>query len=132
MSETEVTVETPEESTTELAEAIADAQLEVAHTLEEEAQLDAAQETAESALEIAVQSAPMSHEHMEYALTDHSHFEFSEHSERLSDIENRITAIESSMEVLEEPEVEEIEPIEEPPPSEPEAPRRKHRFGSRR
>lgn len=129
MTDTEVHVEHEhsEEHEDHLAEAIAEAQVEAAHTLQQEADIENAQETAENALQAV--SEQIGHEHVEYALAAHSHPE-NDVSERLSVVEARIEAIEHGLEEsLEEPTVEEIEPVEEEH-HEPERQRR-HRFGRR-
>jgi len=129
MTDTEIHVEhEAEEHHGDLAEAIADAQLDVAHELQQEAAVEHAEEAAEQAIEIAAGSASAEHEHPDYALVGHTHPEL-DHGERISLLESRIENIEHGLaEEVEEPTVEEIEPIEEhhEPPA---TPRRKHRFG---
>ena len=130
MTDTEVHIEHDSgEHQENLAEAIADAQLEVAHELQQEQVVEQAQETAESAIEIAQDSAPIGHEHSDYALNEHSHPEM-DHSERFALLESRIENIEHGLaEEVEEP-VEEIEPTETAPVK-PQTKPRRHSFGRR-
>jgi len=125
VTDTEVNIESPDApiSTEELADAIADAELEVAHTLEAEAEIEEATELAESAVDIASQ-----HDHSEYARVEHTHPEL-DTGERLALLESRIATLESELESEEVDTVEEIEPTPEPAP-EPKQPKRRHRFGS--
>jgi len=112
----------------EIAEAIADAEIEVAHELQQEAEIEHADETAETALDIAQQAliTVPPHEHPEYALVNHPHPEI---ENRIATLENRVMNIEEHVDFSSHSEeVEEIEPTPEPP-SEPEHKRMGFRKG---
>jgi hypothetical protein len=102
MTETEIHVEhAPEEHHEEhhedLAGAIAAAQVEAAHTLQQEADVETAQETAETALQ-----AVSEHEHPEYARIEHGHPEL---DGRLDTLESRLDdLVRGFEESIEEPE----------------------------
>lgn len=123
MTESEtVTVEvTPSEETpevtvdaSELAEAIVEAEVDAAHEIQQEAEVEHAEELAESAID-----AVATHGHGEYALVDHGHMEL---EERITNIENQLVSVTSEIEETET--IEMVEPTEESPPPAPE--KRKH------
>jgi hypothetical protein len=118
VTEVEIEVESTGDAGTvnaaDLADALATAQLEVAHELEQEAAVEEAQETAESAMEIAIDaisSQPASHEHSEYSLGLHSH---SELEGRVGSLEQQVSELRASLEST-EAEVEEVEPVAQEP-----------------
>lgn len=77
----------PGVSTDQLAEAMASAQVEAAHTLAQEAQLDRAEDTAEQALQAAHEAAS---EAIDARYHNHPELEHDHHG-----IEERLTAIEA-------------------------------------
>ena len=116
MTETEsVTIEVPTEETpevtidtSELAEAIVDAQVEAVHEIQAEEDVEHAEEMAVTALD-----AVATHSHMEYALVDHTHGEL---VERIDNLEARIVSLSTELEETETEEIEVVEPVEEKTP----------------